>query len=351
MLRVATISLAVMAFAVPLAIITTAAPSVAQSQTGENWGLSEQEWATMGPRDIRQRLGLPGSANRVLSAAQANDPKAMAVLSGMYATGVGVALNPSEAFRWGAAAAATGDGFGLHVHALNYYNGTGTSRNLSEFLRLMTRSSDAGRLIASAVVGDAYLAGKDGAPSNPRTALIYYARAADGGMMAPQYVAGLLEYSEISQDKERGLRWLRAAAAQGHPKAGLAVQAIELQRQMFDPSRQLFVAGFGNAAVGAHSVGLLTHEVCQSALMVSRGNATGEYLIDWVRSTPNRNGQYGIRISGAIQSVASGDVADRLNITLHTDQQGDPEKEADLSDLISLGNRLHEVCVRFGNGV
>ena len=69
----------------------------------------------------------------------------------------------------------------------------------------------------------------NGLPQNDKLAARWYAKAAAGGSMNAQAVYGamLAQGRGVKRDFDAALKWMRMAADQGHPKAKKAVPALE----------------------------------------------------------------------------------------------------------------------------
>lgn len=319
----------------------------ARAQSADRWGMTERDWQVMNPPDIRQRLGLPGAAPRVLAAARQGDVKAMGVISGAYATGSGVARNPAEAMRWAEAAARTGDPFGHYVLAINYLNGTGVQADLNQARRHLMIASDGGRAHASSVLTDFYLGGS-GHPVNHRMAARYARLAAQAGVPGYAYTYGMLNLPgyDATIDFDEGLRWLRTACQAGDAKGCAAASALDLQRRVLegDTAKGLFVSTWGRGVVGAYTDSAFPELPCVTTLGVARNGNFPSFQIDWTRTTTRRTAANTLVFEGAVQ--VGDEVRDRL-VIFHRDGGGDVTERLD--SLQRLG-RLNGMCQMFVTG-
>lgn len=309
--------------------------------------MTGRDWQVMNPGEIRQRLGLPGSAPRVLAAAQQGDVKAMGVISGAYATGAGVARNPGESIRWARAAAQTGDPFGQYVLAINYLNGTGVQADLNQARRYLMLASDGGRAHASSVLTDFYLGGS-GHPVNHRMAARYARLAAEAGVPGSAYTYGMLNLPgyDATTDFDESLRWLRTACEGGDAKGCAASAALDLQMRVLegDTAKGLFVSTWGRGVVAAHTDSAFPELPCVTTLGVARNGSFPAFQIDWTRTTTRRTAANTLVFEGAVQ--VGDDVRERLVIF---QRDGDSEVIARLDDLQRMG-RLNAMCQIFANG-
>lgn len=319
----------------------------ANAQSTDRWGMSERDWQVMNPGEIRQRLGLPGSAQRVLAAAQQGDVKAMGVISGAYATGVGVTRNAAEAMRWAQAAARTGDAFGHYVLAINYLNGTGVQADLNLARRHLMIASEGGRAHASAVLTDFYLGGS-GHPVNHRMAAVYARLAAQGGVPGYAYTYGMLNLPgyDATTDFDESLRWLRTACQAGDAKGCAAASALDLQMRILegDTAEGLFVSTWGRGVVAAHTDSAYPELPCVTTLGVARNGSFPSFDIDWTRTTTRRTAANTLVFEGAVQ--VGDEVRERL-VIFHRDGGDDVIERLD--SLQRLG-RLNSMCQTFANG-
>lgn len=194
-----------------------------------------------------------------LKEARIGDPVAQYDVALMYANGLGVGKNVSQAFTWTKAAAEKGHIAAQYLLGSAYSGGLGTPKDeqkaLSWFLKAHERGSekaafrlarimaveqpalafqlaleaaDKGLAEAQVAVADSYANGA-GVETDAGQSLYWYQRAAEQGAAPAQYALGqLLELSTPeSADLEDALNWYRAAAKTGHPGAQLALDRLD----------------------------------------------------------------------------------------------------------------------------
>lgn len=318
------------------------------AQTTDRWGMSARDWQVMIAPDIRQRLGFPGAAQRVLAAAQQGDAKAMAVISGAYVTGAGLTRNPGEAMRWARAAAQAGDPFGQYVLALFYVNGTGGVQvDLAEARRLLTLASDGGNARAASVLTDFYIGGS-GHAVNYSMAARYARLAAEAEIPGYAYQYGLLNLPGYGAtiDFDESLRWLRRSCEAGDAKGCSAASALDLQMRVLegDTAKGLFISTWGRGTVAARTDSAFPELPCVTHLGVARNGSFPSFEIDWTRTTTRRTAANTLVFEGAVQ--VGDDVRERLVIF---ERDGGEEAIAKLDALQRMG-RLNSMCQVFANG-
>lgn len=319
----------------------------ANAQSTDRWGMTERDWQIMEPPDIRERLGFPGAAQRVLAAARQGDVKAMAVISGAYATGTGVTRNPDEAMRWAQAAAQTGDPFAHHVLALNYLHGTGVQKNFALTRQHLLTASNGGRALALSTLTSLYL-GESGHPVDHRMAAQYARLAAEAGIPGSAYIYGMLNLPgyDATTNFEESRRWLRTACEEGDAKGCAASAALDLQMRILEggTAAGLFVSTWGQGVVAAHTDSAFPELPCVTTLGVARNGRFPYFHIDWTRTRTRRTATNTLVFEGAVQ--VGDEVRERLVIF---QRDGDSAVIARLDALQGLG-RLNAMCQRFVNG-
>lgn len=198
---------------------------------------------------------------RRLKDARIGDPAAQYEVALMYATGVGVGKNVSQAFAWTKAAAEKGHTAAQYLLGSAYWGGLGTPKDeqkaLSWFIKahdhgndkaslklakvlgtgqpmlafqFAIESAEKGLAEAQLVVAECYADGT-GVERDNRLALIWYLRAAEQGLAAAQFAVGHAYDSGpgVAEDLKLARRWYREAAAQGHPGAQLALDRLDTE--------------------------------------------------------------------------------------------------------------------------
>lgn len=196
--------------------------------------------------------------SRRLKEARIGDVAAQYEVALMYANGAGTAKNPKQAFIWTKVAAERGHVAAQYLLGCAYASGQGIEKDELQALKWLTKANDAGHgkakfrlaklialngsslvltlsLAASELgVGEgSLLAAKcvsegDETLRDPTLGLQLYALAAQRGNAHAQFEYGKLILSGDANDRVQGARqWMRAAAAQGHPGARLALESLD----------------------------------------------------------------------------------------------------------------------------
>lgn len=340
------------------AVLSIAAPpalQAARAQTAtpaaaarDAWGVTRDQWLTLGAPELRRLVGFPGAAPRVLDAARGGDPEAMALISGAYATGAGVPRDPGEAFRWAQRAAATGHPFGIHALALDYYYGTGVAIDYGPYLALLRKAADAGSILAAAEFARMNFK-SDVTAKNLPLAFQYARMAALGGNVESQMLYGtlLFDRSLPGRDPREGAKWIRAAAAGGLPFAQKAARALDAQDDFARLAEKLFVNNYGDGLVGGHTLTAGPDDPCVTQLVFERDGGTYSFLINWQETVVAVADETSLRLSGPILNGvvrAGGEIRDSLGLMLHRDQMEDPEERDRMFDLGLAARALSTVC-------
>ena len=112
-----------------------------------------------------------------------------------------------------------------------YLHGQGVPQNYKEALRWFMKAAEQGNADAQLKTGYLYRQGQ-GVPQNNKEALRWIMKAAEQGLADAQFNTGalLMEGREgVQRDLRTALKWVRLAAAQGHPNGKMAVLDIEGQ--------------------------------------------------------------------------------------------------------------------------
>ena len=196
---------------------------------------------------------------RRLKEARIGDPAAQYEVALMYATGVGVGKNVSQAFAWTKAAAEKGHTAAQYLLGSAFAGGLGTPKDAQKALFWLIKAYDHGnekaalrlsKVLASGqpalafqfalesaekgladaqlVVAQCYVDAV-GVERDSRLALVWYQRAAEQGVAAAQFV--LAQAYELGSgfpvDLTLARQRYRDAAAQGHPGAQLALDRLD----------------------------------------------------------------------------------------------------------------------------
>ena len=198
---------------------------------------------------------------RRIKEARIGDPAAQYEVALMYATGVGVGKNVSQAFAWTKAAAEKGHTAAQYLLGSAYAGGQGAPKDAQKALLWFIKAYDHGNekaalrlskvlaagqpalafqfAIESAEKGlaDAQLAVADcyadalGVEQDNRLALDWYQRAAEQGVAAAQFALAQAheQGSGVAVDQNLARQWYRDAAAQGHPGAQLTLHRLDAE--------------------------------------------------------------------------------------------------------------------------
>jgi|GEM_PF-3806450 len=124
-----------------------------------------------------------------------------------------------------------------------------SQRYHSRALELLTRSADAGYVVAILELGRMYVAG-DGVIQNKETAFSWYKKAADKGDPVGEYKIGMmyLRGRGVRRSYDEAAAWLKKAADQGYPRAQTNYGSLHLAGLGVDQDFVEAVAWFRKAA-------------------------------------------------------------------------------------------------------
>ena len=183
--------------AAPMALsLTPVRPKAAPDQGA---GVYDEALAQIDAGDPRGLETLKRAANLGHAPAQAH-------LASLYQTGDGAPVDLAESRRWARRAAEGGDPRGMHVYAMELYDGVGGERNRAEALIWLQRAAERGLVDSQYNVARLYENGDEGIAPNPTEALKWYMIAARGG-------------DQQAQEAVTRLRPTASAAAQGAARA------------------------------------------------------------------------------------------------------------------------------------
>ena len=152
--------------------------------------------------------------------ANANDPKAMALLGDLYANGYGVARDDKKALEWYQLATARGDPAGTFALAMFRLSGRGGQRDPETATKLLADASRLGHPAATYDLGLLYLQGEQFPQDFVRAAALFRA-AANAGSAEAQYALATL-YKEgrgVAKDPVEAAKLMAAAAAADYTDA------------------------------------------------------------------------------------------------------------------------------------
>lgn len=112
-----------------------------------------------------------------------------------------------------------------------YAKGVGVKQDLTEAVKLFEQAARAGHVKAQVDLATAYLEG-NGVDRNPTTAVHWFEKAAKAGNGLAQIEFGMLNIRGVGchQDVKSGLDWIKKASMQQHP--AYAMQALNLFRRL-----------------------------------------------------------------------------------------------------------------------
>jgi len=126
--------------------------------------------------------GEPAGLETLKRAANLGHAPAQAHLASLYQNGEGGApIDLAESRRWARRAAEGGDARGMHVYAMELYDGVGGERNRAEALTWLQRAAEHGLIDSQYNVARLYENGDEGIAPNATEALKWYMIAARGG--------------------------------------------------------------------------------------------------------------------------------------------------------------------------
>jgi TPR repeat protein len=167
------------------------------------------------------------------AAAEQGDAEAMFTCGTYLENGLGVSVNPKEAFAWFAKAAASRHIAGVYALGRCYSEGIGTPRRPVKANRLFQSAARAGDADAQYALGLAYIRG-EGVRADAKKGVRWLRRAAEQGLAAAQYSLGL-SYSRghgVPANLEEAERWYARAAEGGDPDAEQNLKFVRVQRQV-----------------------------------------------------------------------------------------------------------------------
>ena len=145
----------------------------------------------------------------------------------LYEKGIGVPLDPAEAFKWYKKAADAGLAEAQYNLGVLYYNGIGVQRDHTEALNWFLKAAKQGIPEAQFNSANAFRSG-DGTDRDYVKAKDWYLKAARQGYAPAQFnLAALHENGEgTSQDYGEAFKWLLLADKFGYPPASKYLQTF-----------------------------------------------------------------------------------------------------------------------------
>ena len=158
--------------AAPIAMALT--PAMPKMQADEGMAAYDQALAQID-------AGEPGGLETLKRAANLGHAPAQAHLASLYQNGDVAPVDLAESRRWARRAAEGGDPRGMHIYAMELYDGVGGERNRAEAMTWLQRAAERGLVDSQYNVARLYENGDEGIAPNPTEALKWYMIAARGG--------------------------------------------------------------------------------------------------------------------------------------------------------------------------
>lgn len=158
--------------------------------------------------------------------AERGDAPAQAELCHLYADGIGVPRDFSQALRWCQASAQNGNAWGEEGVAALYYRGEGVPRDYSQALQWFQKAANQHLAVAEYWLATMYLRAY-GTPENDAEAFRWYRQAADQRDPRAEYaVSWMYHYGRgVPQNSALDRLWAVRAADHGDPYAREVVAA------------------------------------------------------------------------------------------------------------------------------
>jgi hypothetical protein len=167
---------------------------------------------------------------QLLGPGHAGDPRAQFLLGQMSDGGLGpIALDPREAVRWYALAAARKHAESQYALARAYALGRGVKQDKDAALKWLTAAAELEFEQAMLDLAELYDSGRGVAKDQLRAAILV-ARAASLGNPDAQYLYGerLMSGTGFPQDQQQAWAWFKRAADAGHPAALYRIGRVKL---------------------------------------------------------------------------------------------------------------------------
>lgn len=319
-------------------------PAVAAPPETDQWGLTEGDWKTRNGPGLRGRMGFPKNIERVQAEAKKGDPKAMAILAGAYATGIGVPTNRRESDRLALKASEAGLPFGHFIAALSFLDADrsgGPDPGTAE--QYLLRAVGTGQAYAAYTLAEQYRTGKS-LPQDQSKARRFLKQAADAGVGEAQLEMALHMFLD---DPFEALELVRAAEAHGAPMAGEVMRLARLQEAWNKKAERLLVASIGESLVGAWTDWGLVAGPCVSEMIIRSGQRVGSVWIVWNEVSPESLHETGFALNGTIMWNDRHDTRPRVVFNLGSRQAEDPDEHRRMHQLIREARQLRDACRAF----
>ncbi len=138
----------------------------------------------------------------------------------MYANGIGVQKNETEAAKWYTKAAEQGNALGQALIGEMNLNGHGVPKDEAEAAKWITKAAAQGNKYAQSDLGSMYANGI-GVQKNETEAVKWYTKAAEQGFAEAQFNLGVMYANGegVPKNEATAVEWYTKAAEQGHSDA------------------------------------------------------------------------------------------------------------------------------------
>lgn len=235
--------------------------------TRDRWGLTDAEWLLLTGGELRQIAGFPAKALQILSAAQAGDSKAAALMAGAYAVGVGVPIDPDKSLQWAKTAAAKNIAYANFALSRDYDEGRGTPVNKTEAQRFMKLAAEGG--YAPAKVNYAWSLIENGANEGP--------------------------------DADAGRRIMQSAADAGQPQAIRTMDIWQWNDRFVEAARGMPLWKDGRGLLRGHGDIMMAQHPCRT--FIGSAQYSGRWIIDWSQTRAYRGTKGELELVGVIRVV------------------------------------------------
>jgi len=156
----------------------------------------------------------------IVERAQKGEASAQFDLGVMYANGIDVPKDNSEAMKWYRKAAEQGFALAQACLGLMYGNGDGVAKDSTEAVKWYRKAAEQGFAVAQFGLGFAYANG-DGVAKDSIEAAKWYRKAAEQGLDHAQFRLGVMYNlgEGVLKDSSEAMKWYRKAAEQGFADA------------------------------------------------------------------------------------------------------------------------------------
>jgi len=169
---------------------------------------------------VREEVRVLNEAKIYRVSAERGDNDAQNKLGNLYARGINVAQDDTQAAFWWRKAAEAGNREAAFSLGVMFAKGRGVPQDDTMALYWIRQSAEQGHPGAENELGSLFVSGR-GVPQDDAVALQWFLRSAEHGSVAAQDNAGLLYAMGrgTSRDDGKAVEWFRKAAEQGHADA------------------------------------------------------------------------------------------------------------------------------------